>query len=137
MVTETAVEGHADKKCAWVDQLVVGAHDLRRERLPIVGLTWWPLFDFVDWSWASGGRVVEEFYERDGPRQRPCPVVFPGVAGGPVVPFLRRMGMYQLETGAAGLLERRPTRLGMQKYLYIPSASGDVGDVNEPLVQVG
>jgi len=27
--------------------------------------------------------------------------------------------------------------LGMQKYLYIPSASGDVGDVNEPLVQVG
>lgn len=111
MVTETAVEGHADKKCAWVDQLVASLHHLRGEGLPIVGLTWWPLVDFVDWSWASGGLVVEEFYQRDGPGQRPRPVAPPESAGGSVVPFLRRMGVYQLEEGADGSLERRPTRL--------------------------
>jgi len=111
MVTETAVEGHADKKCAWIDQLVAGLHDLRGEGLPVVGLTWWPLVDFVDWSWASGGSVVEEFYQRDVSGQRPRPVAPPRAAGGSVVPFLRRMGIYELEADAAGALQRRPTGL--------------------------
>ena len=66
MVTETAVEGGAEEQCAWVDELVEGLRGLRNEGLPIVGVTWWPFIDFVDWSWASGGSVVEEFYRRDG-----------------------------------------------------------------------
>jgi len=111
MVTETAVEGHTDKQCAWLDQLVAGLNHLRTEGLPIVGLAWWPLMDFVDWSWASGGLVVEEFYQRDAPGQRPRPVAPPGAAGGSVVPFLRRMGIYQLDADATGALKRRPTHL--------------------------
>jgi beta-glucosidase len=109
MVTETAVEGDTDKQCAWVDQLVVGLTALRVEGLPIVGLTWWPLMDFVDWSWASGGSVVEEFYRRDGVGQRPHPISPLGVPGGPLEPFLRRMGLYRLDADATGKLERRPT----------------------------
>ncbi len=109
MVTETAVEGDADKQCAWVDQLVAGLIALRVEGLPIVGLTWWPLMDFVDWSWASGGSVVEEFYRRDGVGQRPHPISPLGVPGGPLEPFLRRMGLYRLDADATGKLERRPT----------------------------
>jgi beta-glucosidase len=111
MVTETAVEGDAGRQCAWVDQLVQGLGNLRREGLPIVGLTWWPLFDFVDWSWASGGSVVEEFYRRDGPGEVPHPVSPLGVPGGPVTPFLRRMGLYRLEADGRGELERQPTRV--------------------------
>jgi beta-glucosidase/6-phospho-beta-glucosidase/beta-galactosidase len=128
MITETGVEGHADKQCAWVDQLVAGMHDLRGEGLPIVGLTWWPLFDFVDWSWASGGTVVEEFYQRDGPGRPPRPVAPPGATGGSVVPFLRRMGIYELEADGAGALQRRPTRvLGHFHAHAAHSAAGQPG----------
>jgi beta-glucosidase/6-phospho-beta-glucosidase/beta-galactosidase len=109
MVTETAVEGDADKQSAWVDELVAGLIDLRVEGLPVVGLTWWPLMDFVDWSWASGGSVVEEFYRRDGPNELPHPVSPLGTPGGPVAPFLRRMGLYRLDADATGKLARRPT----------------------------
>ena len=109
MVTETAVEGDAGRQSAWVDQLVQGLGGLRREGLPIVGLTWWPLIDFVDWSWASGGSVVEEFYRRDRPGERPHPVSPLGTPGGPVAQFLRRMGLYRLEPDVAGKLERQPT----------------------------
>jgi hypothetical protein len=65
--------------------------------------------DFVDWSWASGGSVVEEFYRRDGPGELPHPVSPLGTPGGPVTPFLRRMGLYRLDADASGKLERRPT----------------------------
>lgn len=111
MVTETAVEGGAEEQCAWVDVLVEGLRGLRSEGVPIVGVTWWPFIDFVDWSWASGGSVVEEFYRRDGDGQPPHPVAPLGVPGGPVAPFLRRMGLYRLEPDAEGDLERRPTRV--------------------------
>jgi len=111
MVTESAVEGEAEKQCAWLDRLVAGLQRLRAEGLPILGLTWWPLIDFVDWSWASGGAVVEEFYQRDGRGERPHPVPPPGNVGGSITPFLRRLGIYRLEVGPAGELARRPTDL--------------------------
>jgi hypothetical protein len=109
MVTETAVEDDVEKQCKWLDQLVGGLDALRHDGIPIVGLTWWPLMDFVDWSWASGGSVVEEFYRRDRPGEAPHPVSPLGTPGGPVAPFLRRMGLYRLDADAAGELERRPT----------------------------
>ena len=58
MVTETCVEGDPGKKCAWVDRLVESLLGLRDDGLTVIGLTWWPLVDFVDWSWASGGLAV-------------------------------------------------------------------------------
>jgi beta-glucosidase/6-phospho-beta-glucosidase/beta-galactosidase len=109
MVTETAVEDDVEKQCKWVDDLVGGLAALQRDGLPVVGLTWWPLMDFVDWSWASGGSVVEEFYRRDGPGQAPHPVSPLGTPGGPVAPFLRRMGLFRLDADVSGKLGRRPT----------------------------
>jgi beta-glucosidase/6-phospho-beta-glucosidase/beta-galactosidase len=109
MVTETAVEGGAAKKARWVDELVAGVQGLRAEGVPVVGVTWWPLFDFVDWSWASGGAVVEEFYRRDADGEPPRPVDPPGAPGGPIEPFLRRMGLYELGPGVDGPLTRLAT----------------------------
>jgi len=111
MITETGVEGSTGKKLEWLDELVAGLRVLRREGVPVVGLTWWPIMDFVDWGWAAGGAVVEEFYRRDGPGGTPRPVEPAGEAGGPVTPFLRRMGMYRLDLDGDGRLERAPTAL--------------------------
>jgi beta-glucosidase len=110
MITETAVEGSADKKRAWLDELVASLHRLRRDRVPVLGLTWWPLIDFVDWGWASGGAVVEEFYRRDL-SGHPRPVQPAGQPGGPVTPFLRQMGIYSLHADGDGRLSRKPTGL--------------------------
>jgi beta-glucosidase len=111
MITETAVEGGAEKKSAWLDELVASLHRLRADGVPVQGLTWWPLIDFVDWGWASGGAVVEEFYLRDADSGQPRPVQPTGQPGGPVTPFLRRMGIYSLHADGEGRLTREPTGL--------------------------
>ena len=110
LITETAVEGSDAKKRAWLDELVASLRRLRRDGIDVRGLTWWPLVDFVDWGWASGGAVVEEFYRRDGPSGQPRPVEPTGEPGGPVTPFLRRMGIYRLHADD-GRLIREPTGL--------------------------
>jgi beta-glucosidase len=111
MITETAVEGSDAKKRAWLDELVASLRRLRRDDIDVRGLTWWPLVDFVDWGWASGGAVVEEFYRRDGASGPPRPVEPMGEPGGPVTPFLRRMGIYSLHADGDGRLSREPTGL--------------------------
>jgi beta-glucosidase/6-phospho-beta-glucosidase/beta-galactosidase len=109
MVTETAVEGDGAHMSGWLDEAVETLRRLDEEGIPVVGLTWWPLFDFVDWSWASGGDAVEEFYIRDNETGEPRAVPPQGVAGGPVDPFLRRMGLFRLDRDASGGLERVAT----------------------------
>ena len=97
MITESAVEGDVGHRTDWLNAAAESVGRVIGEGIPVVGFTWWPLFDFVDWSWASGGEVVEEFYVRDEPGGDPHPVAPLGPSGGPVDPFLRRMGMYRLE----------------------------------------
>lgn len=110
MITETGVEGEDEKKCAWLDEIVGSLNRLRSAHVPVLGLTWWPVLDFVDWGWASGGAVVEEFYLRDGPGGHPRPVEPRGEPGGPLGPFLRQMGIYGLHADGDGR-ERLPTAL--------------------------
>jgi beta-glucosidase/6-phospho-beta-glucosidase/beta-galactosidase len=97
MITETAAEGDDQHRTRWLEELVEAVDELDRQAVPIVGVTWWPLFDFVDWSWASGGEVVEEFLLRDPINGIPTPVAPLGAPGSTVDPFLRRMGLYRLE----------------------------------------
>ena len=111
MITETAVEGSPEKKRAWLDALVASLRRIRVDGVPVQGLTWWPLLDFVDWSWASGGSVVEEFYLRDAASGQPRPVQPAGEPGGNVTPFLRRMGIFSLRADSDGRLVREPTGL--------------------------
>lgn len=51
MLTETCVTGTVQQRIAWMEDSVATLHDLRDEGLPVVGFTWWPLFDMYEWTY--------------------------------------------------------------------------------------
>lgn len=112
LVTETSIEGTEAVRADWLVESARAVLELRNEGLDIRGYTWWPLFDFVDWSYASGGRNVEEFLlAPDGDAAQPRSAgaeVFADVADGKTA-FLRRMGLLALEEQPDGTLRRVPT----------------------------
>jgi len=102
MVTETSIEGTEEVRAAWVDASTAAVGQLREGGMDLRGYTWWPLVDFVDWSWAVGGRNVEEFAVDESV------IAERTEANGRVTPYLRRMGLARLEEEADGSLVRRP-----------------------------
>lgn len=61
VITETSIEGSEQERQSWLQQSAALVRTLNAAGCDIRGYTWWPLLDFVDWSYASGGRNVEEF----------------------------------------------------------------------------
>lgn len=103
-ISETGVEGNADHLIAWLQASAECAFALREEGIIVLGLTWWPLFDFVDWSWGSGGAVVEEFYTRiNGVIS---PVIPPPKSDG-IASYFRRMGLWNLLEGTDSIERAR------------------------------
>ncbi|MGV8979034.1 MAG: family 1 glycosylhydrolase [Cellulomonas sp.] len=110
-VTETSIEGDDTTRSNWLHEAVACAVQLRRDGIDLRGLTWWPLFDFVDWSFTAGGESVEEFLVSDSDSstatylaQQPLGDPTDGVE-----PFLRRMGLVRLQTNVGGGLDRVET----------------------------
>jgi beta-glucosidase/6-phospho-beta-glucosidase/beta-galactosidase len=109
LITETSIEGDEETRSDWFESSARLVDTLRREGMDIRGYTWWPLLDFVDWSYASGGRNVEEFTLPDEIVQSRLTAEDPAEGAPPVVsktPFLRRMGLLRLEENADGHLSR-------------------------------
>lgn len=112
MITETSIEGSDEVRQGWFEDSARAVQEMRQEGHDIRGYTWWPLFDFVDWSWASDGENVEEFavavVDGDGAvRVGPAPSL--GHPRDGKEPFLRRMGLVRLEEQPDGSLARVPT----------------------------
>lgn len=99
VVTETSIEGSDAVRSAWVRDSVAAVRALVDAGVDVRGWTWWPVFDFVDWSYASGGRNVEEFAVSED-------VVAERSGTGSKTPYLRRMGLVRLEEQADGTLAR-------------------------------
>ena len=111
LVTETSIEGTEGVRSDWLIESARQVLALRDEGLDIRGYTWWPLFDFVDWSYASGGRNVEEFLLAPGDSGQHHPAdseVYADVTAGKSA-FLRRMGLLAIEEQEDGSLRRRLT----------------------------
>jgi beta-glucosidase/6-phospho-beta-glucosidase/beta-galactosidase len=106
MITETSIEGGDELRADWLNSSIRCVQALRADGVDIRGYTWWPLFDFVDWSYASGGRNVEEFVV---PEEVVAARTASSGTSRPKTPFLRRMGMVRLDEGADGHLSRVPT----------------------------
>ena len=111
-VTETSIEGDDATRTRWLSESVDAVRRLSGEGVDVRGYTWWPMFDFVDWSWAAGGANVEEFAvalpKADGSFEfAPAPPLGDPADG--KTAFLRRMGVVRLEESEEGSLERLPT----------------------------
>lgn len=107
-VTETSVEGDDATRSEWLRCAVATVHDLAQE-VDLRGFTWWPLLDFVDWSYASGGANVEEFAVEMLDDRGQVSVGFAPPLGHPDdgrTPFLRRMGLLRLHEQSDGSLAR-------------------------------
>lgn len=102
LVTETSIEGSDALRSAWVRDAAETVRALAVSGVDVRGFTWWPLFDFVDWSYAAGGRNVEEF-------ELPDAVVVDRTTSDRKTPYLRRMGLVRLDEDEAGVLTRVPT----------------------------
>jgi beta-glucosidase len=100
LLSETGVDGDTEHHRSWLRASVAAVAGLRTAGVPVIGYTWWPLYDFVDWSWASAGRVVEEFHTRVDGQVRS---VQPPGRGDDLNGYLRAMGLFRLRPGASGL----------------------------------
>lgn len=112
-VTETSVEGDDARRAAWLAASAGEVAALRADGYDVRGYTWWPLLDFVDWSWAAGGRNVEEFAVATQLPDGSVAVAPAPPLGRPAdgrAAFLRRMGLVRLdEAPSGGALVRTPT----------------------------
>lgn len=118
LVSETAVEGDDDHRVSWLDAVVGLLHALRQDGVPVIGLVWWPLFDFVDWSWATGDQVIEEFYSVIDGEISP---IFPPSRGAGIDAYFRRMGLWKLVADGADI--RRVATPAAKAYLGHAQAS--------------
>lgn len=51
MVSETCVTSSVADRIDWLEASVAVVEQLRAEGVPVVGYTWWPLFDMYEWTW--------------------------------------------------------------------------------------
>ena len=66
MVTETSVHGRVHQRLPWVAELERMALDLRREALPLAGITWFPAFSLLSWDYRRGRRPAEAYLTHFG-----------------------------------------------------------------------
>ena len=90
-LTETS-DGLTDEaKIAYINALYEMVQDLRREKVPIVGVNWWPLFDTIQWDY------------REKPDKPLVDFIYPGGWNN---------GLYKISPQADGDLKRVPTAGG-------------------------
>ncbi|AMM21459.1 hypothetical protein AX769_16620 [Frondihabitans sp. PAMC 28766] len=95
VVTETSIEGTALVRQEWLESSMALVQEMKASGCDIRGYTWWPLFDFVDWSYASGGQNVEEFVLDASAGLQASEERF-AEKSDDLTPFFRRMGLVSI-----------------------------------------
>ncbi|WP_165069207.1 family 1 glycosylhydrolase [Marisediminicola senii] len=104
MLTETCVTGSVEQRLAWMDDSVRTLHQLRSEGVPVVGFTWWPLFDMYEWTYRHSTN--------------------------PKADHLLTMGLFDLVDSPSGHLDRRrnPVADRFLEHAAAPSRAGATAD---------
>jgi hypothetical protein len=50
----------------WLEEAVGSLKTLIGEEIPLVGFTWWPLYDLINWEYREGTKPVEDYLEPMG-----------------------------------------------------------------------
>jgi len=98
LIGETAARGRVSRRLAWLTESVAGVRRARAAGIPLVGYTWWPVYDLVSWTYRQGRRPLENY----------------------LVP----MGLWQLD---AKTLDRHPTPLVDAYRALVAGGAGAVG----------
>ncbi|NQT58352.1 MAG: family 1 glycosylhydrolase [Bacteroidetes bacterium] len=61
MITETSVYGESSLKTDWLSTSVAALGELREKGVEIVGYTWFPLLDMIDWNYRIEAGPSENF----------------------------------------------------------------------------
>ena len=85
MVTETSANADIAGRAQWMDKTLDTVRALRREVVPVVGYTWFPLFTMIDWNYRKGRRPLRD--------------------------YLIHLGLYDSAFDPKGVLRRRKTTL--------------------------
>lgn len=83
MVSETSVGGTPAERIEWMDASISTVHRLRDRGVPVVGYTWWAVFDWFTWDYREETKPLEN--------------------------YLCRNGLWDLEIDAAGVFQRTRT----------------------------
>ncbi|MDB6028088.1 MAG: glycosyltransferase [Verrucomicrobiales bacterium] len=103
MVTETNCYGNDDERRAWLAFTLKDIRKLRAEGIRVIGYTWWPLLDHLDWDGALLHRIGR----------------------------IHHVGMYRLERREHGILARVKTPLADDYHDIIQRGTEAVGDLIE------
>lgn len=61
LVTETSARGSIKVRGRWMDETVAAVAELRRQGVPVVGYTWFPLISMIDWHYRRGRRPLNYY----------------------------------------------------------------------------
>ena len=135
MITETSTNGPLALRAEWLADSIATIPRLRAAGVPLVGYTWWPLFDLIDWSYRHGARPIEEFVARLGPETLDGAHLATAIATMgwarleelPLESYLAPMGLYALEMQFDGTFARAATPLVPAYQRAIAAGPGAVG----------
>jgi beta-glucosidase len=67
MVTETSdTAKRVARRARWMDEAVAGVRLARANGVPVVGLTWFPVFSLIDWRWRRGRLPTDAYWRHMG-----------------------------------------------------------------------
>jgi hypothetical protein len=141
MITETSTNGSLELRGQWLAESLATIRALRRQGVPLVGYTWWPLFDLIDWSYRHGARPIEEFITRLGPprldvEQISATIELMGwstLQQLPLEAYLAHMGLYELQMQFDGTFARTPSPLVA---LYKEAIAEGVSEMGEDELRI-
>ncbi|MDQ4145961.1 MAG: family 1 glycosylhydrolase [Actinomycetota bacterium] len=105
MITETSTPGPVWRRERWMDGSLGVVHQLRREGVPVIGYTWWPMFSLVGWPYRRGQKLKKA--------------------------YLAHMGLWDLRESGDGTLVRTRTPLVDKYAACLANAAGTVGPLGE------
>jgi beta-glucosidase/6-phospho-beta-glucosidase/beta-galactosidase len=103
MITETNGYGDDTKRREWLQFTVNDVRRLRAEGVPVIGYTWWPLTDHLDWDGAMLHHIGR----------------------------IHHVGIYRLERQPTGDMRREPTLLKGDFVSLIAQGDNAVGELGK------